>query len=189
MGEHMLTDIMYDNQYTGIDFVSADDGYPAFKLLATANVKSPSTLMLPEKLYEFAILVKYRLNSLKGGYLFSVVDSQETVLQLGVHLSPVVKNSYNVTLVYGQPDVPAGRKLATFPVPNVPDKWNSIAFQVYSNNVTFYYDCVLQNATEVVRDPFELSFNKTAVLFIGQAGSVFHGHFEVSSGGGQFAFI
>ncbi|XP_023173333.2 collagen alpha-1(XV) chain isoform X2 [Drosophila hydei] len=178
MGEHMLTDIMYDNQYTGIDFVNADDGYPAFKLLASANVKSPSTLMLPEKLYEFAILVKYRLNSLKGGYLFSVVDSQETVLQLGVHLSPVVKNSYNVTLVYGQADIPAGRKLATFPVPNVPDKWNSIAFQVYSNNVTFYYDCVLQNATEVVRDPFELSFNKTAVLFIGQAGSVFHGHFE-----------
>lgn len=188
LGEYMLTDIMNSNQYTGIEFAEGEDGFPAFKLLSTADVKSPYQMLLPEKLYEFAILITYRQSSLKGGYLFSVVNPLDTVVQLGVHLSPVVKNSYNVTLVYAQPDQSAGRKLASFAVAHVPDKWNSIAFQVYSDKVVFYYDCILRNTTTVVRDPFELVFASASVLYIGQAGSIIGGHFEVSSGGGQFAF-
>ncbi|XP_064547486.1 collagen alpha-1(XV) chain isoform X6 [Drosophila montana] len=178
LGEYMLTDIMNSNQYTGIEFAEGEDGFPAFKLLSTADVKSPYQMLLPEKLYEFAILITYRQTSLKGGYLFSVVNPLDTVVQLGVHLSPVVKNSYNVTLVYAQPDQSAGRKLASFAVAHVPDKWNSIAFQVYSDKVVFYYDCILRNTTTVVRDPFELVFASASVLYIGQAGSIIGGHFE-----------
>ncbi|XP_070063987.1 collagen alpha-1(XV) chain isoform X6 [Drosophila virilis] len=178
LGEYMLTDIMNSNQYTGIEFAEGEDGFPAFKLLSTADVKSPYQMLLPEKLYEFAILITYRQSSLKGGYLFSVVNPLDTVVQLGVHLSPVVKNSYNVTLVYAQPDQSAGRKLASFAVAHVPDKWNSIAFQVYSDKVVFYYDCILRNTTTVVRDPFELVFASASVLYIGQAGSIIGGHFE-----------
>lgn len=183
-GEYRLTDIM-NSKYAGIEFEPGEDGFPAFKFLPTADVKSPYQVLLPEKLSEFAIIITYRQTSLKGGYLFSVVNSLDTVVQLGVHLSPVVKNSYNVTLVYAQPDQTVGRKLASFPVEHKPDKWNSIAFQVFSDKVVFYYDCQPVNTTTVVRDPLELAFASAATLYIGQAGSIIGGNYEVSSAGGQ----
>lgn len=180
---------MNNNQFAGIEFGEAEDGFPAFRFLQTADVKSPYRMLLPEKLYEFAILITFRQSSLKGGYLFSVVNPLDTVVQLGVHLSPVVKNSYNVSLVYTQADQSIGRKLASFGVAHVPDKWNSIALQVLTDKVSFYYDCELRNTTPVVREPIELVFDSASTLYIGQAGSIIGGKFEVSSGGGQFDIL
>ncbi|KAH8297524.1 hypothetical protein KR054_001117 [Drosophila jambulina] len=178
LAEYTLTDIMNNNQFAGIEFGEAEDGFPAFRFLQTADVKSPYRMLLPEKLYEFAILITFRQSSLKGGYLFSVVNPLDTVVQLGVHLSPVVKNSYNVSLVYTQADQSIGRKLASFGVAHVPDKWNSIALQVLSDKVSFYYDCELRNTTPVVREPIELVFDSASTLYIGQAGSIVGGKFE-----------
>ncbi|KAH8362771.1 hypothetical protein KR084_000843 [Drosophila pseudotakahashii] len=176
--DYTLTDIMNNNQFAGIEFGDGEDGFPAFRFLQTADVKSPYRMLLPEKLYEFAILITFRQSSLKGGYLFSVVNPLDTVVQLGVHLSPVVKNSYNVSLVYTQADQNIGRKLASFGVAHVPDKWNSIAFQVLSDKVSFYYDCELRNTTPVTREPIELVFDSASTLYIGQAGSIIGGKFE-----------
>ncbi|XP_032573633.1 collagen alpha-1(XVIII) chain isoform X5 [Drosophila sechellia] len=178
LAEYTLTDIMNNNQFAGIEFGEAEDGFPAFRFLQTADVKSPYRMLLPEKLYEFVILITFRQSSLKGGYLFSVVNSLDTVVQLGVHLSPVVKNSYNVSLVYTQADQNIGRKLASFGVAHVPDKWNSIALQVLSDKVSFYYDCELRNTTLVTREPIELVFDSASTLYIGQAGSIIGGKFE-----------
>nr|XP_017009449.1 collagen alpha-1(XVIII) chain isoform X5 [Drosophila takahashii] len=178
LAEYTLTDIMNNNQFAGIEFGEAEDGFPAFRFLQTADVKSPYRMLLPEKLYEFAILITFRQSSLKGGYLFSVVNPLDTVVQLGVHLSPVVKNSYNVSLVYTQADQNIGRKLASFGVAHVPDKWNSIALQVLSDKVSFYYDCELRNTTQVTREPIELVFDSASTLYIGQAGSIIGGKFE-----------
>ncbi|KAH8378750.1 hypothetical protein KR009_001239 [Drosophila setifemur] len=178
LAEYTLTDIMNNNQFAGIEFGEAEDGFPAFRFLQTADVKSPYRMLLPEKLYEFAILITFRQSSLKGGYLFSVVNPLDTVVQLGVHLSPVVKNSYNVSLVYTQADQSIGRKLASFGVAHVPDKWNSIALQVLSDKVSFYYDCELRNVTPVTREPIELVFDSASTLYIGQAGSIIGGKFE-----------
>ncbi|XP_026832325.1 collagen alpha-1(XVIII) chain isoform X9 [Drosophila erecta] len=178
LAEYTLTDIMNNNQFAGIEFGEAEDGFPAFRFLQTADVKSPYRMLLPEKLYEFAILITFRQSSLKGGYLFSVVNPLDTVVQLGVHLSPVVKNSYNVSLVYTQADQSIGHKLASFGVAHVPDKWNSIALQVLSDRVSFYYDCELRNTTLVTREPIELVFDSASTLYIGQAGSIIGGKFE-----------
>ncbi|KAH8370664.1 hypothetical protein KR093_004542 [Drosophila rubida] len=178
LGEYVLTDIITSMHYTGIEFGEGEDGFPAFKFLSTADVKSAFKVLLPEKLADFAILSTYRLSSLKGGYLFSVVKPMDTVVQLGVHLSPVIKNSYNVTLVYAQPDQIAGIRLASFPVAYVPDKWNSIVFQVFSDSVVFFFDCKVVNTTAIVRDPFELTFASASTLYIAQAGPVIGGNFE-----------
>ncbi|KAH8239973.1 hypothetical protein KR032_009864 [Drosophila birchii] len=178
LAEYTLTDIMNNNQFTGIEFGEGEDGFPAFRFLQTADVMSPYRMLLPEKLYEFAILITFRQSSLKGGYLFSVVNPLDTVVQLGVHLSPVVKNSYNVSLVYTQAGQTIGHKLASFGLAYVPDKWNSIALQVLSDKVSFYYDCVLRNTTPVVREPIELVFDSASTLYIGQAGSIVGGKFE-----------
>ncbi|EDW50778.1 GM14812 [Drosophila sechellia] len=181
LAEYTLTDIMNNNQFAGIEFGEAEDGFPAFRFLQTADVKSPYRMLLPEKLYEIVILITFRQSSLKDGYLFSVVIA-DTVVQLGVHLSPVVKNSYNVSLVYTQADQNIGRKLASFGVAHVPDKWNSIALQVLSDKVSFYYDCELRNTTLVTREPIELVFDSASTLYIGQAGSIIGGKFEMARG-------
>ncbi|XP_030386334.1 collagen alpha-1(XVIII) chain [Scaptodrosophila lebanonensis] len=177
-GEYELMDLMYDDRFKEIEFDTGEDGFPVPKIKPTADIKSTYRLHLPDTLSEFAIQCEYRSSSLKGGYLFSVVNPLDTVVQLGVHLSPVVKNSYNVTLVYAQADAISGRKLASFPLTHEPDKWNSVAFQVLSDNVTFYYDCKLQNSTAVVRDPFKLVFDTSSTLYIGQAGPRIGGHYE-----------
>ncbi|XP_050741781.1 collagen alpha-1(XVIII) chain isoform X3 [Drosophila biarmipes] len=178
MAEYTLTDIMNNNQFAGIEYGEAEDGFPCYRFLQTADVKSPYRMLLPEKLYEFAILITFRQSSLKGGYLFSVVNPLDTVVQLGVHLSPVVKNSYNVSLVYTQADQSIGRKLASFGVAHVPDKWNSIALQVLTDRVAFYYDCELRNTTLVTREPLELVFDSASTLYIGQAGPIIGGKFD-----------
>ncbi|XP_051860246.1 collagen alpha-1(XVIII) chain isoform X3 [Drosophila albomicans] len=178
-GEHRLTDIITDEHYPSIKFGEGEDGFPAFNFFSTADVKSYSKVLLPQKLADFAIQNTYKLSSLKGGYLFSVLRSMDDkVVQLGVHLSPVIKNSYNVTLFYAQPDQNDNVKIASYPIVHVPDKWNSIAFQVFSDNVVFFYDCKAVNTTAIVRDPFELSFASSSVLYIAQAGSQLGGNFE-----------
>lgn len=181
LAEYTLTDIMNNNQFSGIEFAEAEDGFPAFRFLQTADVKSTYRMVLPEKLYEFTILITFRQSSLKGGYLFSVVDPGDQVVQLGVHLSPLVKNSYNVSLVYTQADQKISRKLASFSVAHVPDKWNSIGLHVLSDRVGFYYDCELRNTTMVTKEPIELVFDSASTLYIGQAGPTIGGKYEVSS--------
>ncbi|XP_032309717.1 collagen alpha-1(XVIII) chain isoform X12 [Drosophila ananassae] len=178
LAEYTLTDIMNNNQFSGIEFAEAEDGFPAFRFLQTADVKSTYRMVLPEKLYEFTILITFRQSSLKGGYLFSVVDPGDQVVQLGVHLSPLVKNSYNVSLVYTQADQKISRKLASFSVAHVPDKWNSIGLHVLSDRVGFYYDCELRNTTMVTKEPIELVFDSASTLYIGQAGPTIGGKFE-----------
>lgn len=188
--EYTLLDVVNNNQFQGIDFDYAEDGFPAYKFLPTADVKSPYRMLLPEKLYEFAIIATFRPNTRTGGYLFSVVNPLDTIVQLGLHLTPAVKNVWNVTLLYTQSDnSPASRKLVTYELPFEAKKWTSLAFQVYSDKVVFFYDCVERETTAVKREPVELVFDSASTLYLAQAGSILKGHFEVSDDGDQFNWV
>jgi len=179
--EYPLLDVMNNNQFQGISFDLAEDGFPAYKISPTADVKSPYRMLLPEKLYEFAILTTFRPNSPKGGYLFSVVNPLDTVVQLGLHFSPVYKNQWNVTLLYTQSDTSqVSRRLVTYSLPYESKRWTTLAFKVLNDKISFYYDCELNETTPVVREPLELVFDSASTLYLAQAGSILRGHFEVS---------
>lgn len=176
--EYTLLDAI-NNQFDGIDFVSAEDGFPAYQFRTTADVKSPYRILLPEKLYEFAILATFRPDTRTGGYLFSVVNPLDTIVQLGIHLTPAIKDVWNVTLLYTHSDnSPASRKLVTYEIP-YSKKWTTVAFQVYSNKVVFHFNCVEAAKTTVKREPVELVFDSASTLYLAQAGSILKGHFEV----------
>ncbi|KAG8226003.1 hypothetical protein J437_LFUL009897 [Ladona fulva] len=65
------------------------DGFPAFGLRAGSDIKSPYRLFLPESLpADFSISATIRPHNLRGGYLFAVVNPMETLVQLGVQISP-----------------------------------------------------------------------------------------------------
>lgn len=76
------------------------DGFPALGFRAGSDVKIAHRQILPEKLpAEFSILVRAKPRSRRGGYLFAVVNPLDTVVQLGVRLSPDNANT-NISLIY-----------------------------------------------------------------------------------------
>lgn len=81
-------------------FEEGADGFPAFGFKPGSDVKSPYRLLLPEKFYpEFSILVMVKPGSRAGGFIFSVVNPLETVVQLGIQLQPSGHDT-NISLLY-----------------------------------------------------------------------------------------
>ncbi len=103
----------------GVQFVEGSDGFPAYGIEANADIKTPYRLILPEKLYEFALMATIRTDQ-PSGYLFAVVNPLDTIVQLGLKISGSGGSKLNVTIVYSDPnaDVPINRQseLATFQV-------------------------------------------------------------------------
>ncbi|XP_063702307.1 collagen alpha-1(XVIII) chain isoform X8 [Culicoides brevitarsis] len=169
----------------GVEFVDGSDGFPAFKLLQHANVKSPYRLILPEKLHEFAVMASIRPESRTGGYIFSVVNPLDTIVQLGIHTTqPTSNDRWNISLVYTDAaHHTTSQTLATFEAPFT-KKWTKISFKVLSTKVVFYHNCIEMDTAMVRKHPSELVFDSASTLYLGQAGSLLGGRFE-----GSFQFL
>lgn len=165
----------------GVDFVDGSDGFPAFKVLTSADVKSPYRLALPEKLEEFAIMLSIRPESRSGGYIFSVVNPMDTIVQLGLYASePTAADRWNITFYYTDPSIHmTSQPLATFEAP-FGRKWTKLALKVLYNRVIFYYNCVEMESKSVSKSPPELVFDSASTLYLAQGGSLLKGKFEVS---------
>ena len=60
-----------------------------------------------------------KLTGAEGGFLFAVVNPLETVVQLGVQLTPGAEGFTNITLLYTDSEVHfTSQRLATFAVPS-----------------------------------------------------------------------
>ncbi|XP_055383720.1 collagen alpha-1(XV) chain-like [Condylostylus longicornis] len=164
----------------GVEFITGSDGFVAYQFKTGADVKFPYRLVLPEKLNEFAIMATFRPNSRTGGYLFSIVNPLDTVVQLGIHISPADRrDKWNITLLYTDASIHmATKKLVTFEI-DYSKRWQKIAFEVLSNKLTFFYDCVEVEMRLVKREPPELVFDSASTLYLAQGGSMLKGHFEV----------
>lgn len=166
----------------GVSESESTDSYMAYAIDSSADLKSPYRTVLPEMLYDFAVTTIFRTDSQRGGFLFSVVNPLDTVVQLGVHLSPVMQHRWNVSLIYAdsqsQTYINSGR-LATFEL-NFTKDWQQLSINVEHNQVTLYVDCELQDNRTVQRQPRELYFDSASTLYVAQAGKILGGQFEVS---------
>lgn len=82
---------------------TSQDGFPAFGLRSGSDIKRPYRLFLPERLpQQFSVLASVQPISQRGGYLFTVVNPLDTVVQLGVKLSPTEFGT-NISLLYTDP--------------------------------------------------------------------------------------
>lgn len=164
----------------GVIFEEGSDGFSAIRIKSHADIKSPYKLILQEKVYEFSIMATIRAESKLGGYLFSVVNPIDTIVQLGIFLSPVVKDKWNISLVYTDVTIhQTSQKVATFEIPYV-EKWTRYAFRVLHNEITFFLNCIEWKTVAVKREPSELIFDSASTLYLAQAGPLLNGHFEVS---------
>lgn len=157
------------------------DGFMAFNFKQNSNVKFPYRMILPEKILDFVIMSTIKPESTKGGYLFSVVNPLDTVVQLGIHFSQVINDKWNISILYTDANVHSmSMSLAKFEVP-FKKQWSAIAFKVLHNKVTFYSDCNETQSVSINRDPVELVFDSASTLYLVQAGNILKGHFEVST--------
>lgn len=118
--------IPFEDQKTQF-FDKGLDGFPAFGLLPGSDVKVPYRIVLPEKLYpEFTIQATVKLSSQDGGFLFAVVNPLETVVQLGVQITPTLEKSShsNFSLFYTDANTHFSSEIiASFDVSDVVNKW------------------------------------------------------------------
>ncbi|KAK4876611.1 hypothetical protein RN001_009117 [Aquatica leii] len=157
---------------------TSEDGFPAFGLKAGSDVKSPYRLFLPEKLFsEFSILARVQPTTRKGGYLFAVVNPLETVVQLGIKLSPAGPGT-NISLIYTHPGQFPSQVIADFITEKLVNNWVKFALQVNNDNVTLYLNCKKYGSVPVRREPQQLVFDSASTLYIGQAGPIIKEPFE-----------
>ncbi|KAF5288198.1 hypothetical protein FQA39_LY03966 [Lamprigera yunnana] len=159
---------------------TSEDGFPAFGIRAGSDVKSPYRLFLPEKLFsEFSILARVQPTTRRGGYLFAVVNPLETVVQLGIKLSPAGPGT-NVSLIYTHPGHFPSQVIADFITEKLVHNWVKFAFQVNNDNITLFLNCKKHGTVSVRREPQQLVFDSASTLYIGQAGPIIKDSFEIT---------
>lgn len=164
----------------GVTDSMGSDKYLAYSIKPTADIKHPYRMVLPEKLYEFALMATIRPINRNGGYIFSVVNPLDTVVQLGIHLSPVIHDRWNISLIYTDSAVhQENHRLATFEIA-FSKKWLRFAMRVLTNSVTFFHNCIEVATISVIREPEEFYFDSASTLYLAQAGPTLKGNFEVS---------
>ncbi|XP_055689784.1 collagen alpha-1(XV) chain [Lutzomyia longipalpis] len=167
----------------GVEYITDSDNFPVLNIQKEADIKTPYRLILPERLNDFQISGIMRLESLAGGYIFSIVNPLETIVQLGVHLSPVASDFMNITLYYTDPSYDSSRELSAFEIPYTKE-WFNFAFKVLHDTLIFYLDCEEFSSAKIKRQPTILTFDSASTLFVGQAGPKLRGNFE-----GSFQFL
>lgn len=164
----------------GVSIVKGSDHFPAFRLAAGADIKTPYRFVLPERLNEFAIMGTIRADVQPDGYLFAVVNPLDTMVQLGIKLAKTANNKLNISLIYADArSPPANPNLVTFQVP-YSKSWMSIAFKVMNEKVIFYHNCINTETIEVSKEPKDLVFASASTFYISQAGPMIPGKFEVN---------
>lgn len=137
---------------------------------------------------EFAIMATMRTNKPPEGYLFAIVNSLDTVTQLGVRVLSD-HNVMNVSLVYNDPltKLPID-SIVTFSLPYEPKHWINFAIQVMNDRVSIYHNCLKVQEINVTKDPKTLVFESASTFYLAQAGNSKE-KFEVSSAQMRWDFI
>lgn len=176
--EYSLLDAIKFSMDEHVEFADGPDNFSSYVFKLQSEVKSPYRTILPESLKQFAIMITFRPETRSGGYLFSIVNPLDTVVQLGIHLSAAMTDKWNATLLYTDPMAKTSKKLATFEIPYA-KKWQTIAFEVRFKEVVFFYNCNKTETQAVERSPEEMTFDSASTLYLAQAGSIIKGRFEV----------
>lgn len=177
--EYDLTIPLVDQE--GVVFEDGSDGFPTYKVEKKANIKTTHQLYVQKPLMEFTIQCEIRPDA-TGGYIFAIVNAEETIVQFGIKLSPAVDGHMNVTMLYTSTKTNIETKeLAVFRVPYRINKYIKMGFKVMYTNITFYHDCKEMETISIVREPRELSLDSGSIFYLAQAGPNLGGKLEVSN--------
>lgn len=120
------------------------DGLPAVGIQRGVEIVVPYRIYLPRKFYRnFAIVASIKPKDNQGGYLFAVVNAFDTVVDLGLLLSPAGRSQTNISLVYTDSQTQThSNVISSFLVPAFTNQWTQLALEVVGDSVALYFRCM-----------------------------------------------
>lgn len=113
-----------------------------------------------------------KTNKNPEGFIFAIVNSLETVIQLGIKLHQTHHNNLTVSLVYNDPSSTTPKEsLVSFTLPYEPKHWINFAIQVMNDRVSLYHDCIKTHEINITKEPKELLFESASTFYLAQAGN------------------
>ncbi|XP_022670601.1 uncharacterized protein LOC111254239 [Varroa destructor] len=96
----------------------------AISLAPNSNIRIPHRLVLPEEMpRHFMLSSRLKSESPLGGYLFAVLDSSDTVIQLGMYMHPVDNFKQNITIYYSDTRNTRNNQIAKFVIDDFTGSW------------------------------------------------------------------
>ena len=167
-----LTELIGVPLPSSVSFVAGYGGFPAYSFGPGANVGRPARTLIPSTFFrDFAISVRVKPSSPRGGVLFAVTDAFQKVIYLGLRLSGVEDGQQRVILYYTEPSSQVSHEAAAFLVPVMTHKWNYFAVVIQGEEVTLLVDCEEHGRVPFPRSSQALTFEPSAGIFVGNAGA------------------
>ncbi|CAH1719388.1 unnamed protein product [Chironomus riparius] len=167
----------------GVSYVEEANTPAFYELKPYANLRNPFRIIFPERLKNFALIATIRITNKSDGYLFSIVNSLDTMVQFGLKLSQTQRNYMNVSLIYNDPHLsPLNLNIPfiSFLLPFEQMKWVNFAIQMVDDRVSFYHSCIKIDERNISNEHKELIFESSSIFYLAQAGSILKGNFEGS---------
>jgi hypothetical protein len=121
-----------------------------------------------------------KTNKPPQGFLFSIVNSLDTVIQLGLKVASTPNSNINISLVYNDhATVTPTESIISFTLPYEQKHWINFAIQVMNDKITVYHNCIKTHEFNFTREPRELTFESASTFYLAQAGNM-KNKFEVS---------
>lgn len=177
----LLQAIRQPLQDPSVYHTKGQEGLPGFGFRKGHKIVVAYRLYMPKQFFrDFSILATVRPDADEGGYVFAVVNPFDTIVHLGIELSPFGDRHTNISLVYTDYKRDTESKsIADFLVPRFTNEWRQFALKVEKNAVTLYFQCRKYRQLEVRRKPRQLVFDDASKLYIAQAGPIINREFEV----------
>ncbi|MEQ2312218.1 hypothetical protein AMECASPLE_028573, partial [Ameca splendens] len=152
--------------------VVGPENSPAYLFGPDSTTGQLARAHLPSPFYRnFALIFNLKPTSDDGGIIFSITDSSQQVIHVGVKLSDVQGTEQNVIFYYSEPGAKQSYEAARFRVPSMKDTWNRFAVAVKDDKVMFYLNCDAEHQVmRIERSPDEMELEAGAGVFVGQAG-------------------
>ncbi|KAJ8349566.1 hypothetical protein SKAU_G00246960 [Synaphobranchus kaupii] len=152
--------------------VYGPDNSPGYVFGPDANTGQLARAHLPSPFYrDFSLLFNLQPTSPKAGVIFSITDSSQQIMYVGIKLSAVTGGTQRVILYYTEPGSQVSYEAASFSVPSLLNTWTRFSIAVVEDRVNFYINC--DSDPQVVRferSPDEMELEPGAGVFVGQAG-------------------
>ncbi|CAL8368959.1 unnamed protein product [Boreogadus saida] len=156
----------------GVSFARGFDSLPAFSFGPEASVGRLARTLLPGPFYpDFSIIATVRPSGPRGGVLFSILDSAQQGVELGLALGPAQQGLQSILLYHRPPRGPAHTHAAArFTVPELTEQWTRFTVAVEGAEVRLYMDCGEAELAVFHRGGAPLLFPHDAGIFVGNAG-------------------
>jgi len=121
---------------------------------------------------DFSLVFHLKPTSDDAGVLFSITDSNQNIMYVGVKLSAVEDGKRKVIFYYTEPDSDRSQEVASFEVAHQPQVWSRFSLAVNMDQVSFYEDCDTEpKVVKFDRSPDDLELETNSRIFVGQSGT------------------